>query len=70
MDMSKRQLLDQHLEEKDIYWVLTVPAIWKDVAKQFMREAAENVSFYLMCIFMKYLKKGDLPKALKTIASH
>ena len=28
---------------KDIYWVLTVPAIWSDGAKQFMREAAEKV---------------------------
>jgi hypothetical protein len=43
--MSKIQLMDQNLEEKDIHWVLTVPAIWNDVAKQFMREAAENVRF-------------------------
>lgn len=27
---------------KDIQWVLTVPAIWNDTAKQFMREAAEK----------------------------
>ena len=27
----------------DIQWVLTVPAIWDDPAKQFMREAAERV---------------------------
>ncbi|XP_045204409.2 heat shock 70 kDa protein 12A-like isoform X2 [Mercenaria mercenaria] len=27
-------------EESDIYWVLTVPAIWTDAAKQFMRESA------------------------------
>ncbi|KAL5012577.1 hypothetical protein ScPMuIL_011128 [Solemya velum] len=26
--------------ERDIQWVLTTPAIWTDVAKQFMREAA------------------------------
>ena len=31
--------------EDGIHWVLTVPAIWDDAAKQFMREAAENVSF-------------------------
>ena len=31
------------LEETDVHWVLTVPAIWKDNAKQFMREAAEQV---------------------------
>ena len=29
--------------EKDIRWVLTVPAIWTDAAKQFMRDAATEV---------------------------
>ena len=28
---------------QDITWVLTVPAIWTDSAKQFMREAAVQV---------------------------
>ncbi|XP_052277506.1 heat shock 70 kDa protein 12A-like isoform X3 [Dreissena polymorpha] len=28
----------------DIHWILTVPAIWDDPAKQFMREAAINVN--------------------------
>jgi len=32
------------LDEREIHWVLTVPAIWEDGAKQFMREAAVNVS--------------------------
>jgi len=31
-------------EEDMVHWVLTVPAIWDDVAKQFMREAAKSVS--------------------------
>lgn len=30
------------IKAKDINWVLTVPAIWEDPAKQFMREAAEE----------------------------
>ncbi|XP_063413069.1 heat shock 70 kDa protein 12B-like [Mytilus trossulus] len=30
------------LNESDIHWVLTVPAIWNDSAKQFMREAASQ----------------------------
>ncbi|KAK3586349.1 hypothetical protein CHS0354_027316 [Potamilus streckersoni] len=30
------------VERTDIRWVLTVPAIWNDSAKQFMREAAEK----------------------------
>ncbi|XP_052696765.1 heat shock 70 kDa protein 12B-like [Crassostrea angulata] len=37
----KRQLAD--IEQSDIMWVLTVPAIWTDSSKQFMREAAEKV---------------------------
>ena len=34
----------QSLDEMDIHWVITVPAIWSDAAKQFMREAAMDVS--------------------------
>ena len=42
-DEEKRM---QRVERDDIFWVLTVPAIWEDSAKQFMREAAVNVSYY------------------------
>ena len=31
------------LHENMIQWVLTVPAIWSDKAKHFMRRAAEKV---------------------------
>ena len=31
----------------DIEYVLTVPAIWGDKAKMFMREAASNVIIYI-----------------------
>lgn len=48
------QYLKQHLvnmvrnsspdvRDTDIRWVITVPAIWKDSAKKFMRQAAEEV---------------------------
>ncbi|XP_069110662.1 heat shock 70 kDa protein 12A-like [Argopecten irradians] len=30
----------------DIHWVLTVPAIWSDAAKQFMREAAKQAGIH------------------------
>ena len=30
-------------KETDIHWVLTVPAIWNDLSKKFMREAANKV---------------------------
>eukprot|EP00105_Crassostrea_gigas_P037535 XP_019921683.1 PREDICTED: heat shock 70 kDa protein 12A-like [Crassostrea gigas] len=31
------------VQESDIMWVLTVPSIWDDKSRQFMREAAEKV---------------------------
>ena len=34
------------LRPDDIRWVLTVPAIWNDASKQFMREAAEKVEVF------------------------
>lgn len=41
---------DENAEEAEsIRWVLTVPAIWDDTAKQFMRLAAEKVS---RCLFL------------------
>ncbi|KAL3879884.1 hypothetical protein ACJMK2_032160 [Sinanodonta woodiana] len=42
-DMLKNinnRLSSGHITEDEITWVLTVPAIWTDAAKQFMREAA------------------------------
>lgn len=41
-----RELSDQSgvkIMSDDVKWVLTVPAIWKQPAKQFMREAAYEV---------------------------
>ena len=35
---------DEQFKADDIQWVLTVPAIWTPRAKQFMREAAYEVS--------------------------
>ena len=45
----KKQLHD--IRESEIRWVITVPAIWNDNSKQFMREATEMVwttVFYLL----------------------
>ncbi|XP_062582418.1 heat shock 70 kDa protein 12A-like [Saccostrea cucullata] len=36
----KKQILDIELSEKDVRWVLTVPAIWSDAAKEYMRQCA------------------------------
>ncbi|XP_052796649.1 heat shock 70 kDa protein 12A-like [Mya arenaria] len=40
MKRVQQQLPD--VKDDEIRWVLTVPAIWNDVSKQFMREAAEQ----------------------------
>ena len=37
-------MIYSEVDEKMIRWVLTVPAIWTDSAKQFMREAAFQVT--------------------------
>ena len=44
-DTVWRRLQDavMNLQESDLHWVLTVPAIWEDGAKQFMRVAAIEV---------------------------
>ena len=48
----KKQLLSEmnkrfanEVSEKDIHYVLTVPGIWKDAARRFMRKAATQVRF-------------------------
>ena len=59
---------DDGYNAMDIQWVLTVPAIWKPAAKQFMREAAYMVNntntffshfvhFFLsfVCLFLFFL---------------
>lgn len=35
------------LEGEDVRWVLTVPAVWRQPAKQFMREAAYLVGTHM-----------------------
>lgn len=69
------------LDNKDIHWVLTVPAIWSDSAKQFMRESAndagieseqlticlepEAASLYCQMLPMSRLQGPDANVALK-----
>ena len=49
-DRLKWQLTNhEELNSTDIFWVLTVPAIWGLRAKCFMREAAEKVSDKILC---------------------
>ena len=54
LDYLKKTFLQQledfvrGVGEDCVRWVITVPAIWDDSAKQFMREAAEKVSYNVM----------------------
>lgn len=48
MDCKKQMTC---IKDSDILWVLTVPAIWNDKSKQFMREAAEQVYFLMFITF-------------------
>ena len=38
-----------------VRWVLTVPAIWGDSAKQFMRESGEKVFVFFLACFLNIL---------------
>lgn len=43
MKMVKKKKVDTEFTTENIRWVITVPAIWEEPAKQFMREAAQEV---------------------------
>ena len=49
-DHALRELTDatgrSKVDVSDVRWVITVPAIWKQQSKQFMREAAYMVRHY------------------------
>lgn len=43
MNQVKKHGIAIYLRPDEIKWVLTVPAMWTDKAKEFMRESAEQV---------------------------
>ena len=47
---------DEQYSAKDIQWVITVPAIWKPAAKQFMREAAYQVKYHRIALELSLIK--------------
>ena len=49
-EMEKGGILN--LTTHEINWVITVPAIWSNGSKQFMREAATAVSFFIGDIYL------------------
>lgn len=44
-----------HIRCDDVRWVVTVPAIWRQKAKQFMREAAYQVTILLLSFQVHWL---------------
>lgn len=50
-----KQEYGRRVELQDVFWVLTVPAIWDDSAKQFMREAAvtAGIDTYDICLALE-----------------
>lgn len=44
LKISDGRIAGEGIKPNEIHWVLTVPAIWNDSAKQFMRECAKEVS--------------------------
>ncbi|XP_078384750.1 uncharacterized protein LOC144667219 [Oculina patagonica] len=43
LEVIRERTGDENFSSSDVQWVLTVPAIWKPEARQFMREAAYQV---------------------------
>lgn len=52
IEIIRERTGDEKYSEKDIQWVITVPAIWKPAAKQFMREAAYKVIIIFSAIHL------------------
>ena len=55
------------LREDEIHWVLTVPAIWQDNAKQFMREAAVDVSLTSFLVELRCERDHSYKGNLKSL---
>ena len=72
--------IDQHFQHpnRKIQWILTVPAIWSEAAKQIMREAASQVCisislYYLyihLCITIIHLKGWQIRLIIKMVRTH
>lgn len=43
---------------EDVHFIITIPAVWTDAAKQFMREAALEVNKLVSCILTAILVMG------------
>ena len=50
-ELSDMAISDQAITSADVQWVITVPAIWRQSAKQFMRHAAIEVLYIISTQF-------------------
>lgn len=48
MEMLKEDDKQVTNNKDNIEWIITVPAIWEEIAKQFMRKAAKKVNITLL----------------------
>lgn len=54
MKMVERKKVDTEFKTENIRWVITVPAIWEEPAKQFMREAARELESREITYFWRW----------------
>lgn len=45
---------------EDVHFIITIPAVWTDAAKQFMREAALEVNYFVSRILATISVMGVL----------
>lgn len=67
-ELTDMAIADHPITAADIQWVITVPAIWRQSAKQFMRYAANEVHHilqahycYCYCLHISYLTHIQVP---------
>lgn len=65
IEIIRERTGDEKYNEKDIRWVITVPAIWRPAAKQFMREAAYKVILDELPFPLYYLRWVKVVKRKK-----
>lgn len=52
LERLRRAHGDSLISKEDIKWVLTVPAMWKASARDFMRQAAREVCMSWQCLYI------------------
>ena len=57
--LSRLDKEEPWVKENDIKYVLTVPAIWNEKAKSFMREAAEQVNILMFKSYCWHIYKSN-----------